>query len=172
MPGNKRKRTTKVRKAFDKVKERKILHYVREVVWVLTSTSNGFKFTPYYRNGVPPLSICKEVERRCISSRQPRTFYMTKACRSTDGKEYMAQPIEIHFSHCKFTDPTNEEIDPNYTVSDYLKDSVRSIKVNPKHFITDLLAFRCSDQEFSDDELFGLFKREALFTLQAKWEEE
>lgn len=157
--------------AFDQLRERTILKHVRSVIWVMTATDPAPKFASFFRYKMPHESITKEVQRRCIQGEQPRTVFITKACRSTDLSEYLANPIELHFSKSKFYTPTNVEADPTYTVSKFIQDSYKGIPHNASHFITDLMAFRCSDEPFDDAELFSLFERERLFTMEARWQQ-
>lgn len=157
--------------AFDQLRERIILKHVRSVIWVMIATEPALKFMSFYRFGIPDKSIIQEVQRRCIQGEQPRTVYISKACRSTDLSEYLANPIELQFSKSWFYSPTNAEVDPSYTVSKFIQDSYKGIPHNPKHFITDLMAFRCSGEHFDDEELFSLFERERLFSLTARWQQ-
>ena len=157
--------------AFDQLRERTILKHVRSVIWILTATDPVPKFVAFYRYKRPDASITQEVQRRCIQGEQPRTVYITKACRSTDMSEYLANPIELHFSKSKFYTPTNAEVDPTYTVSKFIQDSYKGIPLNANHHITNLMAFRCSDEPFEEDELFSLFEREGLFTMEARWQQ-
>ena len=158
--------------AFNQLRERTILKHVRSVIWILTATHPVPKFVAFYRYKRPQASIAQEVQRRCIQGEQPRTVYITKACRSTDMGEYLANPIELHFSKSKFYTPTKAEFDPTYTVSSYIKDSYKGIPLNAKHLITSLMAFRCSDEPFDDAEMLALFEREGLFTMEARWQNE
>lgn len=157
--------------AFDQLRERTILKHVRSVIWVMTATHPVPKFVSFFRYKIPHSLLIQEIQKRCIQGEQPRTVFLTKACRSTDMSVYLANPIELQFSKSWFYSPTNAEVDPSYTVSSFIKDSYKGIPHNAKHFISDLMAFRCSDEPFDEAELFSLFEREKLLTLDARWQQ-
>jgi len=167
----KTKRTSKEPlKAFKQLTERRILKYLERLVFVAAGTQGNPAF-PLFIGPKPSQAIADKVLKAAFTKRTPKTVFATKCCRSEQGLEYIAEPIEFGLGKCLLADAYTDEEGTTYdSIADWITEQLSTITHNSKHYICDAYIVLHGDTELPEAKAVALLDKINAFDGLANWE--